>query len=177
MTRSKRAPCSASGRWQLMQKSRHVAVAALCAAAVAVADASRAQDTRAQAFVGELAVVDARAMRFRIVGRDGSYIAPDGTPLASLDGKTVSVRLGPDGRVMQLDPLTVAITPITESLETIRGQLVVKDPAARTFTIQGFADLRTAPAGTDLPALGGKWVEVRIGARGEVTSLTLAPKP
>ena len=160
-----------------MQRNRHMALAALCAAAIFAGAVTRAEDARGAAFTGELVIVDAGAMRFRIVGRDGIYIAPSGTGLEPLDGKTVSVRLGRDGRVVQIDALTVAITPITESLETIRGELVVTDAAARTFVIQGFADMRTAPAGTDLPALNGTWVEVRIGPRGEVTLLTAAPKP
>lgn len=158
-----------------MVRVSHIASLALCAVALSLAAVGGAAEQQ-RAINGELVIVDQAAKRFRLVGHDGTYVAPTGTSLQALDGKDVTVQIGSDGQVTQIAPVTVAITPITQSLETIRGALQVKDAAARTFTIHGFENVHTAPAGTDVSALNGKWVEVRIGPRGEVISITPAAK-
>lgn len=160
-----------------MRSVRYVVRMALCAGAVSLAAANGAAAERQATINGELVIVDRAAKRFRLVGHDGTYVAPPGASLEALDGKDVTVQIGAQGQVTQIAPVTVPITPITQSLETIRGTLQVKDAAARTFSIHGFDTVHTAPAGTDVSALKGKWVEVRIGRRGEVISIVATKQP
>ncbi|MGD9763567.1 MAG: hypothetical protein AB7V27_07635 [Candidatus Binatia bacterium] len=159
-----------------MHLHRHVAMAVLLAAVLST-PAVNASGDAAKSLHGELVIVDATARRFRVVGYDGTYVAPAGTSLDSLGGTDVYVQLGPDGRVTQIQPAKVAITPITQTLETVRGELVVKDAAARTFAISGYDPVYTAPEQGDLQALNGKWVEVRLAPDRSVLSLTPVTKP
>ena len=79
---------------------------------------------------GELVVLKGSSSQFRIVGTDGTFTAPAGTPLTELDGKAVNVEVS-NGRVTQITEQTVPITPVTSGFETIRGQLVLRDPSAQ----------------------------------------------
>ncbi|MBX3028354.1 hypothetical protein KF840_25970 [bacterium] len=121
---------------------------------------------------GELVVLNAGTGQFRIVGTDGSFTAPPGTPLQALDGKAVNVALS-DGRVIQISEQAVAITPITNGFETVRGQLVLRDATGQRFGVAGDAGSYAAPAGLDLHPYAGKWVEATIDGDGRATRVTL----
>jgi hypothetical protein len=126
---------------------------------------------------GELVVLKGSATQFRIVGTDGTFTAPAGTPLTELDGKAVTVDVS-NGRVTQITEQTVPITPVTSGFETIRGQLVLRDPSASTFGVVGDTGTYRAPAGVDLHPYVGKWVEASIDANGRAAQVTLlADKP
>lgn len=130
-----------------------------------------------QMLTGELVVLDGSPSRFRLIGHDGTFTAPSGTPLSELDGKPVTVEVS-NGRVMQITEQTIAITPVTSGWETVRGQLEVRDAAARTFGVVGDTKAYLAPAGLDLRPYVGKWVEASIDADGRAKSITLlADKP
>lgn len=114
--------------------------------------------------------------RFRLVGHDGTFTAPAGTPLEQLDGRAVTVEVS-GGRVVQISDRPVAITPIVSGFETVRGQLVVRDPVAGSFNFASDSRVYIAPASIDIAPYGGKWVEVTLDARGEVTALKLIAAP
>jgi hypothetical protein len=116
--------------------------------------------------------------QFRIVGQGSGYTAPAGTPLAALDGKTVEVELSSDGRVTSIREVPVPIDPVTHGWSTVRGQLMVTDPAARTFTFAGDAQSYVAPPSTDITLYNGKQVEAKMDTNGRVTEIRLAgPAP
>lgn len=121
---------------------------------------------------GELVVLNGSSAQFRIVGTDGTFTAPAGAPLQELDGKAVDVRIS-DGRVTEIIPQPVAITPVTSGFETLRGQLVLRDATAQRFGVVGDAGTYSAPPGLDLRPYVGKWVEATIGADGKATQVTL----
>lgn len=121
---------------------------------------------------GELVVLNGSSSQFRIVGTNGTFTAPAGTPLQALDGKAVNVELS-DGRVTQISEQPVVITPVTSGFETVRGQLVLRDATARSFGVAGDASTYEAPAGLDLRPYAGKWVEATIDGDGRATQVTL----
>lgn len=127
----------------------------------------------ARVLSGELVPLDGSVTRFRLIGHEGSFAAPPGTPLDALDGKTVVVELSADGHVTRISERPIAITPVTSGWETVRGQLVVRDAAAGTFAIAGVPDVYTAPAGLDVGPYDGKWVEATIAADGRAERVTL----
>jgi hypothetical protein len=122
---------------------------------------------------GELVPLDGSSTRFRLVGHEGAFTAPPGTPLDALDGKAVVVELSADGHVTRITERPIGITPVTTGWETVRGQLVVRDAATGTFAIVGEPGVYTAPAGLDVVPYGGKWVEATIGADGRAERVTL----
>jgi hypothetical protein len=121
---------------------------------------------------GELVVLNGSSSQFRIVGNDGTFTAPSGTPLQELDGKAVDVVVS-DGRVTQISEQPVAITPVTSGFETIRGQLVLRDAAAQSFGVVGDTSTYVAPSGLDLRPYAGKWVEATIDSGGRASQVTL----
>jgi hypothetical protein len=121
---------------------------------------------------GELVVLKGSNTQFRIVGNDGTFTAPAGTPLQELDGKAVEVQIS-GGRVMRITEQPVAITPVTSGFETVRGQLVLRDAAARSFGVAGDTSTYLAPPGLDLRPYAGKWVEATIGSGGRASQVTL----
>ena len=125
-----------------------------------------------QVLHGELVVLDGSNSQFRIVGTNGTFTAPAGTPLHDLDGKAVNVEVS-NGRVTQITEQTVPITPVTSGFETIRGQLVLRDATAQTFGVVGDTSTYTAPAGVDLRPYVGKWVEASIDSGGRASQVTL----
>ncbi len=126
---------------------------------------------------GELVVLNGSASQFRLVGTDGTFTAPAGTPLTELDGKAVTVEVS-NGSVTQITEQHVPITPVTSGFETVRGQLVLREPAARTFGVVGDTSTYVAPAGVALEPYVGKWVEASIDANGRASQITLlADKP
>lgn len=122
---------------------------------------------------GELVPLDGSSTRFRLVGHEGAFTAPPGTPLDALDGKAVVVELSADGTVTRITERLIAITPVTTGWESVRGQLAVRDAAAGTFGIVGATGVYTAPAGLDLRPYAGKWVEVTLDAEGRARRITL----
>jgi len=130
-----------------------------------------------QTLTGELVVLDGSSSRFRLIGHEGSFSAPPGTPLSELDGKAVSIEVA-NGRVTQITEQTIAITPVVSGWETVRGQLEVRNAMARTFGVVGDTKAYQAPPGLDLNPYVGKWVEASIDAEGRAKSITLlADKP
>ncbi|MFN8644237.1 MAG: hypothetical protein U0802_22215 [Candidatus Binatia bacterium] len=144
---------------------------ALLLLALAVAPAAVRADARV--LDGELVPIAGSAGRFRLVGHDGTFAAPPGTPLDALDGKAVRVELSADGHVTRITERRIAITPVISGWETVQGQLVVRDAAAGTFGIAGEPGTWTAPAGLALAPYAGKWVEATVGADGRAERLTL----
>lgn len=126
---------------------------------------------------GELVVLEGSSSSFRIVGQPGTYRAPSGTPLGELDGKAVEVELSDDGRVLQISERAIAITPLTSGWSTVRGQLHVVDPMARTFSMAGSPEVYSAPATLDIVPYDKQWVEARLDAQGRVTGITLVAAP
>ncbi|MDX2165948.1 MAG: hypothetical protein SF182_02750 [Deltaproteobacteria bacterium] len=125
---------------------------------------------------GELVVLDGSADRFRLVGHDGTFKAPAGVPLGELDGKNVEVQLS-GGRVTGITERSVAITPITSGYETVRGQMVVRDPVARSFNFAGDTRVYIAEPTIEIAPYAGKWVEVTLDSRGQVSALKLVSEP
>jgi hypothetical protein len=156
-------------------KTLRVFTLALCIAmAGALANttvASAAQYGRT--LTGEL--VHTSGNQFRIVGVGSGYTAPSGTPLSALDGKTVQVELSPDGRVTQITEVSVPINPVVHGWSTVRGQVAVTNPAARTFTFAGDTQIYTAPASIDITLYNGKFAEAKMDENGNVTELNLVP--
>ena len=118
---------------------------------------------------GELVVTNAAANHFRIVGHSGSYTAPAGTPLTSLDGHTVRVDLSSNGRVLQITDTPVPINPITHGWSTARGALVVTDAASGHFSFAGDDRTYVAPPGVDIASYAGRMVEITMDENGHVT--------
>ncbi|HSP96557.1 MAG TPA: hypothetical protein VL049_04855 [Candidatus Dormibacteraeota bacterium] len=126
---------------------------------------------------GELVVIKGTSTQFRLVGHDGTFTAPAGTPLQELDGKDVVIEVS-DGRVTEITEKSVAITPVTSGFETVRGQLVLRDAAAQSFGVVGDNSTYIAPPGVDLRPYVGKWVEASIDSGGRASQVTLlADKP
>jgi hypothetical protein len=124
---------------------------------------------------GELVVVGGQ--RFHLVGHSGTFTAPAQVALAALEGKVVEVEVGADGRVTRVSERHIPIVPRISMLETIRGQLLIRDTADRTFVFAGDTRVYAGPAGVDMRPYNGKWVEAILDANGRVTRLTLLPGP
>jgi hypothetical protein len=144
--------------------------AALCAA-VALDSPLRADSGRV--LTGELVVLKGTGHRFRIVEQPGSFTAPAGTPLESLDGHTVRVELSSNGRVMSITETPVAIDPVTHGWSTVRGELVVTDQFNRRFTVAGDNQVYVAPPNIDIAPYNGKLVEFKLDEQGRVAELRL----
>src|SRR5690554_6130341 len=107
-----------------------VILAILCVAATAAAEPGRTVR-------GELVVLPGSTTQFRIVGHRGTYTAPSGMDIVALDGKTVDVELSSSGRVAQIVHRSVPIDHVEHGWSTVRGQLIVRDPASGRFTFYG----------------------------------------
>ncbi len=126
---------------------------------------------------GELVVLEGSSNSFRIVGQPGTFRAPSGIPIGTLDGRPVDVELSDDGRVLQISERNIAITPLTSGWSTVRGQLQIVDPMSRTFSMAGSPQVYSAPATLDIAPYAGQWVEARLDNDGRVTGLTLVAAP
>lgn len=149
---------------------------AVAALAVCLLSAPQPAPAAEQFVSGELVVLDGSADRFRLVGHDGTFKAPSGVPLAELDGKNVEVQLS-GGRVTQITERAVAITPITSGFETVRGQMIVRDPVARSFNFAGDTRVYIAAPTVEIAPYANKWVEVSLDPQGQVTQLKLIAEP
>lgn len=152
-----------------------LALAFLGFGALAYADQAAADHERV--VTGELVVINAAKNQFRLVGHDGSFTAPAGTPVTALDGHTVQVELSSSGRVLQVTDAPVAIDPVTHGWSTARGALVVTDAPNRRFSLAGDHQTYVAPPGVDLDSYAGRMVEVRMDENGRVTELHLVASP
>lgn len=159
----------------MMTLRRWVLITALACAALAMPAGSGRATAAERVLGGELVVLDGNPNRFRIVGHPGTFAAPKGMDLSSLDGRPVEVEIGDNGRVLSITERPVPITPITTGWETVRGQLVARD--GRTFTFAGDAQVYTAPPNIDITPYAGRWVEVRINPQGQVGEIKLIPEP
>jgi hypothetical protein len=139
-----------------------------------VPDAARAGMTAAdRVLTGELVVLHGARNQFRLVEHSGSFTAPARTDVAALDGKPVEVELGPDGRVVHIAELPIHIEPIPHSFEIISGELVLRDPIARTFAIAGDERTYVAPRGIDVGQYAGHLVEMRLDEQNQVMNINL----
>lgn len=134
-----------------------------------------ATEARAQSGVvsGELVQIDGTRSQFRIVGHGGTFTAPSGVSLESLDGKPVRVDIV-NGRVAQITYVPIATEPIEHGFETVTGELVVRDAASGSFTIAGDGRLFTVPPGVDVQSYAGRRVEVRLNEHGRPVDLLAA---
>ncbi len=120
---------------------------------------------------GELVITDAIGDQFRIVRHRGTYTAPTGTSLRALDGKPVRVDIDSSGLALRVHEIPIHIEPITHSFDLISGELLVRDPAARTVAIAGDDVIYTAPAAVDITQHAGRLVEIRVDDSGRVTGI------
>jgi hypothetical protein len=123
---------------------------------------------------GELVVLRGTTNQFRIVDHAGSYTAPAGVDLSSIDGKAVQVEIGADGRVREITVVNIPIDPITHGNEVVTGLLTVRDPVAGSFTIAGEGRVYVAPAGIDIRPYAGRMVDVHLDENGRLVSVDLA---
>src|SRR5271169_5460812 len=119
-------------------------------ALASVSCASHAFATPTRTLTGEMVVTDLSANRFRMVGHDGSFVAPAGTQMQALDGRNVQVDLTSSGHVMQVTELPVHIDPITHGWGTARGELVVTDARTGRFNFAGDNQTYLAPSAIDV---------------------------
>jgi len=150
----------------------------LIAALVACALGSLSTAVAAERLLsGELVVLKGSTDQFRLVGHDGTFKAPAGTGLAELDGKAVDIAVS-NGRVTQIVPHPVrALAPVTAQWETVQGQMIVRDPVARSFAFAGDSRVYIASPSLEIAPYGGKWVEATVDTHGQVTSLKLVAAP
>ena len=99
----------------------------------------------ARVLTGEL-VAQGSKTQFRVVGHNGSFTAPSGTPLDRLDGRNVQVEPSSDNRVLAIQEVQVPINPVEHGMSTVRGELVVVDPVARRFSVAGDNQTYICPA-------------------------------
>lgn len=126
---------------------------------------------------GEFVVTDASADRFRIIGRDGSYTAPTGTPMQALDGRYVQVQLTSSGRVVQVTKAPDLIEPVTHAWGNVRGDLVVTDATTGKFKFAGDDQTYFAPSGVDVTPYAGRLVEIRLDEGDRVTDMHVVRSP
>jgi hypothetical protein len=124
---------------------------------------------------GELVVLQPGSNQFRLVGHGGSFRAPAGMDLTAIDGKPVRVEFTSGGRVAHITPYEIPIDPIAHSREVASGQLVVRDPVARTFNFAGDGQVYVAPPGVDINAYAGQMVQVEM-QNGSVQRLMLVDR-
>jgi len=155
-----------------MNTIRTFLVCALIATAVAAGGRAMAVESP-RALSGELVVINPTAHRFRLVGHDGSFVAPADLPIETLDGRNVEIEVAANGHVTQVTEVPVHIDPITHGWSTVRGEMVVTNAAARTFTVAGDDQTYVAPADFDVAPYAGKMVEIRIGDDGRVHDIRL----
>jgi hypothetical protein len=133
-----------------------------------------AEEAGNRVLTSELVVTNAGRNQFRLVGHGGSFTAPAGIPVETLDGKPVLVEFAPDGRVLRISEQPVPISGIAHSEEVISGQFVVRDPVARTFSFASDDRIYIAPLGMDIRPYSGQVVEVRLDEQGQVADITFA---
>jgi hypothetical protein len=131
----------------------------------------------ARTLTGEMVMLDASANRFRIVGYDGSYTAPAGTPVQAFDGRNVHVELTSGGQVLEITEAPVRIEPVTHGEGTARGELVVTDAATGRFTFVGDNQTYVAPSAIDVKPYAGKLVEIRLDENGRVSNMHIVSSP
>ena len=122
---------------------------------------------------GELVVTNAARNQFRIVGHDGEFIAPAGVPVDVLDGKAVDVQLGSDGRVREITQVEIPIDRVAHGVETVTGQMIVRDPVMRTFNLASDDRVYVAPASMDIRPYAGRMVELHMDEQGKLTDVVL----
>jgi len=120
---------------------------------------------------GQFVVTDAATDKFRIIGRDGFYTAPTGTPMQALDGRYVQVQLTSSGRVVQVNKAPDVIEPIARGWGNVRGDLVVSDATTGRFKFAGDDHAYFAPSGTDLTLYAGRLVDIRLDESDRVTDM------
>jgi hypothetical protein len=126
---------------------------------------------------GELVVLNGSNTQFRIVGYNGTFTAPAGTPLHQLDGHPVQVDLASSGKVLAIHDTPIPINPIEHGAVTVRGEMVVVDAVARRFSVAGDTQTYSAPPSMDIAAYAGKLVEFKVDETGRVTELHLVGTP
>jgi len=131
----------------------------------------------ARTLTGELVMIDGSSNRFRVVGHDGSYTAPAGTPVQRFDGRNVHVALTSRGRVLEITEAPVHIEAVTHGGGTARGELVVSDAATGRFTFAGDDQTYVAPSAIDITPYAGKLVEIRLDENGHVTDMHVVSSP
>jgi hypothetical protein len=95
--------------------------------------------------------------------------------LASLAASLAAVMALPAGALAAQTGATTSKHAMTKPAErTLKGKLTIKNAAARTFTLGGMHRIYKAPVGTDLKALDGKTVDLKLASSGKVTSVTAA---
>ncbi|MGH7785689.1 MAG: hypothetical protein ACRERC_02425, partial [Candidatus Binatia bacterium] len=126
---------------------------------------------------GELVVLEGAKHRFRLIGHEGSYTAPAGTPLDELDGKNVQIELGSGGRVTQITEAPVRVEPVVSGVSTVRGQLLVQDGERGTFTFAGDTQTYTAAPGFDIRPYNNQWVQIELDSSNRVSDVDLVSAP
>jgi hypothetical protein len=137
--------------------------------------APQAASAQSHTVRSELVASDVAHNRFRLVGH-GTFTAPSHIPVAALDGKTVVVEFGPNGRVIDISEAPVAIQPIVSNREVVWGQLALRDAAMGTFTLAGEPRIYVAPPTVDLRPFAGRMVEVHLDERGQLSRIDLAAR-
>jgi len=152
-----------------------IRVVALASGIIALALGSVSCASRAveplRTLTGEFVVTDAAANGFRIIGRDGAYIAPTGTPMQALDGHYVQVQLTSSGQVVQVAKAPDMNEPITRGWGNVRGDLVVIDAKTGRFKFAGDDRTYFAPSGIALASYAGRLVEIRLDEADRVTDI------
>lgn len=96
--------------------------------------------------------------------------------LVALAVSMAAVTALPAGALAAQTGATTSKHTMTRHAErTLKGKLVIKNAAAHTFTLGGMHRIYKAPEGTDLKALDGKTVDLKLAASGKVTSVSAAP--
>jgi hypothetical protein len=174
---------SASAPGGAVMKALHVCTTAsivillgLCLALQVPGSAYAGTTAGDRVLAGELVVTNAARNQFRLVDHRGSFTAPAGTALEALDGKPVQVEFGRDGHVLQISQTPIYIEPITHGYEVISGELVLRDPFARTFAIAGDDRTYVAPREVDIGQYAGRLVEMRLDEHGGVKNIKLIPR-
>jgi hypothetical protein len=121
---------------------------------------------------GELVVTNAARNQFRLVEQRGSFTAPAGTALEALEGKPVEVELGRNGRVLRISQMPIHFEPITHGFDVISGELVLRDPVTRTFSIAGDNRTYVAPYRINIGQYAGQMVQMRIDEQGRIMDIT-----
>ena len=149
-------------------------VAALCLAGI-LASPHRAQAEPNRTLTGELVAIDGSPTHFRIVGQNGTFVAPSGTTVTALDGHNVEVEVA-NGHVASITEVHVPIAPVTHGVSTVRGELVVADALGRRFSFAGDTQTYVAPPTiADIAPYAGKMVEITLDDTGQVTDFRLLP--
>jgi len=97
--------------------------------------------------------------------------------LAALTASMAAVMALPAGALAAPTGATTSnhATTTKQAERSLKGKLVIKNADARTFTLGGMHRIYKAPEGTDLKALDGKTVDLKLASSGKVTSVSVAP--